>query len=171
MASRQRFGAIQRAGLHVCVGEQTSCIRLYHALLRKPANLPRVRRKRWIILPRWCEVCCHPDRSSSSAGLDPLIGCDAPIVTSPLARTNARDSGDQSSFSSIVIAATDAELNTCPNVTCSGGHCIIVITECHSELISPLTRGYEVTGAVLMAILVLLAARSIWLLWSGVTGL
>lgn len=100
----------------------------------------------------------------------PLIRCYAPTAASPLARADAGGRGEQSLLSSTVVAALDAALLTCSNATCRGGHCIAAAAECPAEQVDPFTRCYEVIGTVLMAILMLLAAHSIWLLWPRARG-
>ncbi|TPP49801.1 hypothetical protein CGC20_20215 [Leishmania donovani] len=100
----------------------------------------------------------------------PLIRCYAPTAASPFARADVGARGARSPLSSAVVAALDAALLTCSNATCRGGHCIVAAAECPAELVDPLTRCYEVIGTVLMTILMLLAAHSIWLLWSRARG-
>lgn len=100
----------------------------------------------------------------------PLIRCYAPTAASPLARADVGGRGGQSPLGSAVAAALNAALLTCSNATCRGGHCIAAAAECPAELVDPLIRCYDVIGTVLMTILTLVAAHSIWLLWSRARG-
>ncbi|KAG5511158.1 hypothetical protein JKF63_07100 [Porcisia hertigi] len=94
--------------------------------------------------------------------------CYTPTAIGPRARADSRGVRDRSGLRSTGVAAVDSAWLTCSNISCLGGHCIFVGDDCPAEQVVTLIRSYELVGMVLMAVLVLLAVHSMWLLWSSI---